>query len=241
MDQYLSQADSQAPLCNKVSDDVTSVCSTASGDQELIAQNEEIRTLSLIDWDDTLFPTSWLLKEGLFTDGKLPSCQQAAQLQQLAEGVKITLETAVALGKVVIVTNAEQGWIERSCTRFMPSLVNLLKTIDIVSAQSSFKQLTQEPSEWKRLAFQHELGLFHEESTLAGQQCNLVSMGDSEHELAALLSVTKGVANCYGKSVKLMESPRIEQLIEQHEVLSSSLSDVVEHDGDLDIMVGSES
>jgi len=115
----------------------------------------------------------------------------------------------------------------------------LLKTVDIVSARSTYEQSVEEPSEWKRLAFEHEIDLFYG-SGCASQQRNVVSLGDSFHELSALKSVTTGMANCCGKSVKLLESPSIEQLIDQHEVLHESLLDIVEHNGDLDVAIGAE-
>merc|ERR1712124_11326 len=66
---------------------------------------------------------------------------------------------------------------------------------------------------------------------------NIISVGDSMHELSALKSVTKE-PTCCGKSIKLLENPSIEQIIEQHDVVASSLLEVAEHNGDLDIEVG---
>jgi len=136
------------------------------------------------------------------------------------------------------VTNAEQGWLERTCSKFMPSLVSLLKTVDIVSARSTYESIAKRPSEWKRLAFLHEVSLF--KSSMAADQYNIVSIGDSLHELRALLSVTEATESCWGKSLKLLESPSIEQLVEQHELLADSLVDFVEQMGDVDIEIGAE-
>jgi len=72
------------------------------------------------------------------------------------------------------------------------------------------------------------------------QQQNVVSLGDSDNELRALLSVSNGVSNCCGKSVKFVETPSIEQLVEQHDLLFECLLDVIEHNGDLDIEIGKD-
>jgi len=249
-----SFAQLQGESCRTVSDDAVSDCSTVFGNQDGDAaqQNDdslseccsesvlEVETLFLFDWDDTLFPTSWMQQHGLFETGSTLSNEDVAKLGQMAERARLTLQTAIQIGKVVIVTNAVQGWVELCCKKFMPSLFSLLKMVDIISARSTYERSVEEPSEWKRLAFELEVGLFYE-STRGGQQGNVVSVGDSLHELLALKSVTNGMPNCFGKSIKLLETPSIEQLIEQHEVLVASLRDAAEHSGDLDVEIGTES
>jgi hypothetical protein len=205
----------------------------------LTLSDVEVETLMVFDWDDTLFPTSWLQRHCLLEDTAEVSTDQVLQLRVLAENVKATLQMAMQLGKVVIVTNAEQGWIEASCTRFMPSLIDMLKTVDIVSARTTYGRSVKDPALWKRLAFSHEVELFYG-ATRAHQQRNIISLGDSLHELNALKAVTTGVPNCCGKSIKLLDTPSIEQLIEQHELLVTSLLDVLEHNGDIDVEIGAE-
>jgi len=222
----------QGEVCGRVLDDAASDCSTVASDQEA-------ETLIIFDWDDTLFPTSWMQSRRLFDAKATLSNEDVAQLEQMAERARMTLQLALQIGKVVIVTNAQHGWIQMSCTKFMPSLVSLLKTMDIVSARSTYEESVAEVSEWKRLAFEHEADLFYG-SGHSGQQRNIVSVGDSLHELLALKSLTKGVPNCYLKSIKLLEAPSIEQLIEQHEVLVASLPDVAARNGDLDVEIGEE-
>lgn len=243
----------QGTVYHKVSDDgddAASDCSTVTGNQDSQARHNddsasdcysdsahEVETLMIFDWDDTLFPTTWTRQHDMFEEGVTLSNEQKAQLEQMAERARLTLQMAMQIGKVVIVTNAEQGWIEMSCKTFMPSLVSLMKTVDIVSARSMYERLTPDASEWKRMAFEEEVELFYGTSQ-ARQQRNIVSVGDSLHEMQALKAVTEGVSNCCGKSIKLRDFPSIEQLIEQHELLSTSFLDVVEHNGHLDVEIG---
>jgi len=250
-DRWSSVAAMQKQVCSEALDDTASDCSTISSSQDINNRHEdclsdccsevctEVETLLIFDWDDTLFPTSWLQEQGLLVDGATMSAEQEAKLELMAECARLTLQTALEIGKVVIVTNAAKGWIEMSSARFTPSLVSLLKTIDMVSARSHFEKYSQEPSEWKRMAFEHEVDLFYG-SGHAGQQRNIVSVGDSVHEMHALKSVTQSMPSCCGKSLKLMEFPSVEQLIEQHEVLAGCFMDVVEHNGDLDVEIAAE-
>merc|ERR1711924_5074 len=98
----------------------------------------DVETLILFDWDDTLFPTSWLLQRGLLErpmPARTPSREERVQLQRMAEHARDTLAMALQIGKVVIVTNGEEGWVEMSCEEFLPSLIDMLQKVDIVSAR----------------------------------------------------------------------------------------------------------
>lgn len=233
-----------AGQCHRNSEDEVSDCSTMLGNQDWddhLSQCSnsglEVDTLIIIDWDDTLFPTTWLAENDLFASEANITSEQEKKLMEMSHYSGLTLQTALQLGKVVIITNAEEGWIEMSCTRFMPSLTSLLQRVDIVSARSSYEQFSQDASEWKRLAFEQEIGRFYS-SAHRSEWRNVLSVGDSLHELTALKTVTKDVPRCRGKSVKLLDGPTIEQLMEQNEVLSSNLLDIAEHNGDLDIEIG---
>jgi len=182
--------------------------------------------LIIFDWDDTLFPTTWVLSHGFLKTDKAANSQQQRLLARLAWHVERTLKTAAQHGRVVIVTNAKQGWIESTCQQFMPSVFNLLgKT---VSARSTYEGQDFTPCEWKRLAFVRETELLYDQP-IDSQHQNIVSVGDSFHELHALKAMTEGVHNVCGKAVKFLQSPSIMELIEQHEKLDLCLSEVLEH------------
>jgi len=260
-DQSSMHVGMQGNECRKACEDTVSECSTFLGNQDINAERDadnlsdcgsdarsrlkssaecdQADALIIFDWDDTLFPTSWILEQGLLADGATISAEQEVHLENLANQVSSTLQIAMGLGKVIIITNAEQGWIEMSCTKFTPSLASLLRSISMVSARSSFEQYTKSASEWKRMAFAHEVDLFYGSGN-AGQQRNIVSVGDSLHEQQALISVSKSTPHCSGKSIKLFEVPSIEQLMEQHELLAGCLQDTVEYNGHLDVEIGAE-
>lgn len=195
-------------------------------------------TLLILDWDDTMLPTRWLESQGLSLDsGSKPSKEQLDQLQTMAEHARQTLNEAKSHGTVVLVTNAEHGWVELSCQRFMPSLWPSLRGIRVLSARSTFEhQGVAEPSEWKYLAFQNEIGAFC--GPPSGARCkNFVSIGDSPHERSALIRATECVPGCCAKSLKLMEKPDISQLVQEHRLLIDCLSDVVSFEGSLDVSI----
>jgi len=177
-------------------------------------------------------------QHGLLNENAAIREEQWAHLQNLSGCVRSTLEMAIQMGHVVIVTNAKEGWVELSCAAFMDSIRPLLDLVDIKSARSLYEECSKEPLEWKRLAFSHEVQSFY--GPTADGQRSVVSFGDSLHEQRALFSVTHNVPNCCGKSVKFLESPTIEQLIEQHGLMNRCFLDILEHNGDLDVEIGQD-
>jgi hypothetical protein len=192
-----------------------------------------VETLIIFDFDDTLFPTSWL-QHG-FRSESLLNEHHTEQLKILAERVLQVLHMALRLGRVVIVTNGLEGWVEMCCEEDMPSLMQIFAKVDIVSARSKYENKSPDPSEWKRLAFQHEAELLEFAGATCATQYNVIALGDSLHEQFAVKSLTEEKANYYGKFVKFLKAPTIDQLIAQHEFVASNLSDIVEHPGHLEV------
>mmetsp|Transcript_31638 Transcript_31638/g.62149 ORF Transcript_31638/g.62149 Transcript_31638/m.62149 type:complete len:259 (-) Transcript_31638:142-918(-) len=199
-------------------------------------------TMIIFDWDDTIMPSSWMQREGLTLDAaSQPSHEQTAQLQALAHHVERTLSNAKQLGSVVVVTNAEQGWVEMSCSKFMPSLSPLMEGLKLVSARSCWEgQGIISPVEWKCRAFETECSSFYElddDRTDADRKKNVLSLGDSLSERSALILVTKDLANCCTKSLKFMDRPDVAQLQQQHEVVGRRICQIVAYPGSLDLRV----
>ena len=63
---------------------------------------------------------------------------QRSQLSEVATAAAETLRLAKQLGTVVLVTNAERGWIELSCQKFLPTLYPLLEDVKVLSARTTY-------------------------------------------------------------------------------------------------------
>eukprot|EP00927_Polykrikos_kofoidii_P027781 TRINITY_DN24336_c0_g1_i2.p1 TRINITY_DN24336_c0_g1~~TRINITY_DN24336_c0_g1_i2.p1 ORF type:complete len:381 (+),score=71.86 TRINITY_DN24336_c0_g1_i2:135-1277(+) len=178
-------------------------------------------TIMIFDWDDTLLPSTWIRENSLRLDAEsVATEEQQAQLDRVAKGVAHTLRAAERYGKVVLVTNAESGWIELSCKKFMPSLYPVLENMRAVSARSTYEhQGVSSPFEWKYLAFEYEVQQFYK-SVPAERMRNVISFGDSAHEREALIRVTQRMPNCCTKSLKFVERPEPEQLLKEHDLIS---------------------
>ena len=65
------------------------------------------------------------------------------------------LRIAKPLGKIYIITNAAEGWVELSSNRFMPKVAQEIKSdVRIISARTRYeRQFPQQYTEWKMRAF----------------------------------------------------------------------------------------
>jgi hypothetical protein len=199
-------------------------------------------TILIFDWDDTVLPSTWVSEQGLqLDDDSIPSAEQQEKLQKIAERAAQTLSVAKRHGTVTLVTNAEHGWIEMSCRKFMPSLYPVLEGVKIFSARSTYEQQgVISPSEWKYLAFEREIRGFYNEGSNGDRwdrRKNIISFGDSSHEREALIRVTENLGNCCTKSLKFVERPEVEELLKEHELISGCFRYIVNHDGNLDLCI----
>lgn len=91
------------------------------------------------------------------------------------------LELAVKFGRVYIITNACEGWVEFSCNRFMPEVMPILQKITIISARAKYeKRFPKEVPKWKLYAF-----LETQSELTKGNMKNVVALGDSMMEMDA--------------------------------------------------------
>lgn len=189
-------------------------------------------TLIILDWDDTILPTSFLAACGYRVDGPDPTADLAAELAGYACHVESMLRTLLALGMVIICTNAETGWVELTCRKFLPGLETLVASIEKISARSEFEPRgVTSPFDWKRYAFSWLL------STRG--RSNVLSVGDSVHERAAVIhacSAFGGRGVCC-KSLKFLERPGVRELVLQHQKALERLSDYLTYGGHLDLFV----
>lgn len=78
------------------------------------------------------------------------SVEAVEQLEVLQDSVIALVERAIKCGPVVIITNAETGWVELSCKRFMPRVMPFLASVKVLSARSTFEALFPDsPADWK--------------------------------------------------------------------------------------------
>eukprot|EP00611_Tribonema_gayanum_P010363 TRINITY_DN2036_c0_g1_i2.p1 TRINITY_DN2036_c0_g1~~TRINITY_DN2036_c0_g1_i2.p1 ORF type:complete len:343 (-),score=61.03 TRINITY_DN2036_c0_g1_i2:382-1410(-) len=132
------------------------------------------------------------------------------------------LRLALKLGPVVIITNAEAGWVELSAEKYYRDVVELLSDIPVVSARSQFEsQFPGAPLSWKAAAFAYVL---HERFSSDFVTPRLVvSVGDSDEEKIALRIAAGQHTTIQSCTVKFLAHPTPHALAVQLDMLRDDL------------------
>lgn len=206
-------------------------------EEEKSPRGETSGRVIFFDWDDTLLPSSWLDSKGLRTlneDVEVPR-RVLKKLAAVAEVVAKLLKLAMKEGRVCIVTNGEEGWVEQSAERFVPGLLPLLAQIQVISARTEFeRQFPGSPTEWKIQAFTDVLKASFD---MEAEDACVISFGDSLHERNALITVTNEMDDIYSKNVKFLERPSADQLRREIDMVIGCFDSICYHNADLDMML----
>jgi len=171
----------------------------------------KFNNIFIFDWDDTLLCTTVLTPCGYFDDNMIVLPSKMEKIQKLEISVKKLLNITINKGDTYIITNSEHGWVEYSCKRFFPDTFDLLSKIKIISARELYeKKFPKDSKTWKTRAFKdiiqkYELNL----------PTNIICMGDSKCEIEAAHSLAEKFPNGYIKAIKFREFPKIDELINQ--------------------------
>jgi len=196
-------------------------------------------TLIVFDWDDVLFPRTALetpptnlirmdkalgrIKLSNIDDDKL-----RVEIRILESHVSMIFMKAVTMGTVKIVSHPSKKWVLTSCQRYMPSLAQLLQNekIEIISAWDECKHLkTIDPCHYKSIIF----------NRLAVQGNNnsftqVVSIGRGKFEDLALKRLEEKFPKDRIKLVKFKSKPKYFELLEQLNIITECLKDIIESD-----------
>lgn len=193
-------------------------------------------TLIVLDWDDTLFPTSWFnfnqlnLYNGIKSDSKI-----IKYFKNLDIEIFELITTLSKYGEVVIVTNAVPEWIQMSSI-VLPQTCNLLKKIKIYSARKMFQtKYPNEPMKWKELTFKEIISNKYKN----GEFANVISVGDAEYEhtaLAKLIGYEKNISKLL-KSVRFVKNPSNNILLEQLSTLKCAIPIISQKTSHMDLSV----
>jgi hypothetical protein len=180
-------------------------------------------SLVILDWDDTLFPTTWVTNNYINLNDIEVRNRYLDFFSELDDLLFKLLKKTTEISTVIIITNALPIWIKISSS-VLPKTQYILKKIKIVSAKKNFQKLSNDATEWKKLAFKSEVI----------NKKNIISVGDASYEYKALISLYDQKRLL--KSMKFLENPTHEILKEQIEILIDNISEMVVYQKHLDLV-----
>lgn len=172
--------------------------------------------------------------------------QNKEKMSYLADHVVSFLRICLKIGRCYIVTNGQQGWVERSCQLFLPAVFPLLDHVTIISARHRYEaKYPRCPVDWKIAAFSD---LFcpgdplkaTENDPLLVESRQVIAIGDSSHDRSAIQYVANRTNHIQLKSIKFLENPTIHQLQKQIELITGFMVQLSTHDEPLDLILSTD-
>jgi len=195
-------------------------------------------TVFVLDFDDTLLPSSTLSNDGssehiLLKEKETWYTEKWDILeQQLISSLQIFLKLSPLIN---IVTAGEENWVDFSCAKFYPNLWSFIKeqNIKIYSARTLYQDIyPNDHIEWKSAVIRSILT----EHNTDPESSQIVSIGDSSVERHATIKVADEL-NYQRKSIKMIEKPNIDKILTQWKLISYMIPKLHNHEGNLDLMM----
>jgi len=198
---------------------------------------DQLHTTLILDWDDTIFPTTWIQNDcGL--NWRVPIDEQVAgqrrtfikaQLSKLSAQLEVFFEKACASAQVVIVTLAKPPWVETVAKNFLPKVWTLVmekyklrvayaqdgitEEMKREYAKDEFKSDEQVMSFWTRTKSAAIAKEIEANSQRYGGQSwkNIISFGDSDFERYGTMEATQQYMRSFLKPSEIEEgAPTLE-------------------------------
>jgi len=197
-----------------------------------------MNNLLIIDWDDTIFPTTWLLQNNINIQNEEVCEKYKLILSELDIILFRFLNNIINKTKIVIVTNASFDWIKKT-GRLLPNSFKLIKrNIEIISARDLYKKKYPDDAfMWKKIVFEKLLKIYFNKKLNIQ---NIISIGDADYEYKALINL-----NNYDqlipnkrilKAIKFKKTPEYKTILEQIELLTNNIIDIIKYEDHLDLL-----
>lgn len=205
--------------------------------------NKNIKTLIILDWDDTLFPTTWLIKNNININDQDMQVNYLTFFSKLDIRLHKLLTNLLEHGKVVIVTNAMKKWVYVSC-KILPNSYKLIQdNIKVVSARDLHqKDYPNDNFIWKKLTFEKLSSEYFNNSSDHNTVQNIMSVGDADYEYMALISLYNKCLPVvrFLKSIRFLANPSYDVIIDQIEVLNKSFKKFAHNKNNMDLHFNSK-
>lgn len=178
-----------------------------------------MNSLIIYDWDDTLFPTSFI------HSGKYINYSQILLIEK--QNIKL-LNKSRQFGTTIIITNASTEWIYESSKKYMPNLNKYIKyfNIPIYSAREyAAERNIQNYLQWKEITFHNTINNYYRQNARIN---NILSIGDAVYERNSLLKYGKYInsiiyKHIYIKTIKYIDNPNLNNLYNETTSLLNNL------------------
>lgn len=191
--------------------DIVRECPSNLGELRDVKKNRpRQKQVFIFDWDDTIFPTSYLQSRDL----KYCPHEEIVLIRNLLFGnidkrAEAIINEVVLLGDLVIVTNAQKYWID-ICRKYMPRVHNSIEKnkIDIYSEDYARIKHSQRYKELGNSAKKVNFELVLQDHCKSSKtKYSVISIGDGESEVLAAEHIFQNFKPIDVTCIKLRKDP----------------------------------
>lgn len=183
------------------------------------------KSLIILDWDNTLFPTTFVTTNKININSNKNLLSIFSELDNLLYKL---FQKILSLADLMIITNASLSWINVS-SNVLPNTRSLFPRIQIYSARNEF-QNSANMDAWKINSFKKNVNNNYQ---------NIISIGDALFEYNALVKLyfDNPSNKRLLKTIKLLDEPSFDKLIDQLQVIHNAITDIVQTNSHLDLIL----
>lgn len=205
--------------------------------EEKITPLTKKQNITIFDFDDTLFPSSFLqIKKIVDKDLNWPRFPENKIISYLGmftildQEIVSLLKKAQNAGQVFIVTGATLDWVKIGTSIILPrtysfifSLTNNQKNnIQVYSVPDYFDNDSCSCTEfWCSSSQKCDKGTLIHEIIKSRSNLNLIAIGDRDSDRTAISESIQNFSKSWVKSIKFLEQPDLNQLIKEIQIVSS--------------------
>ena len=172
-----------------------------------------MRTLLVLDWDDTVLPTSAILQAT--AEPQLPDAYST--------GVRRLFEECSDIygpDSLHVFTSSSDGWVKYSAQRFIPQIYNYIEDTPVLHVPKVHGALGVRQKEPVIISL--VTGIYNKMKTEGNHAPSLrvLLCGNTEMDVAPAISIRMLLPQVVVSTCRFVTVPTIEQLIDQHQVFT---------------------
>ena len=204
--------------------------------------NFNMSNIFIIDWDDTLFPSTWVNQKNINLNNIESVSLYKLYFIELDKTIFNFLEKLHNIGEIYIITNANIKWI-KMCLMILDNTRKFIinNNIRIVSARELYsKNIDIKFTEWKTHTFRNVMNEILSKVNI-NNILNIISFGDANYEYMALINLDIFFKNKYDKvnyllkSIKFIEKPDLNYIIDEINIINENLDMILNKISYIDI------
>lgn len=188
------------------------------------------KTISIIDWDNTLMPVYHICNDQHYFKTGSASEETKKKMLELEIIIIKMISELMKTTKVSIITNANLKWVYISSNLYFPELSKILPKIEIISARDEYAEVyPHNPKKWKYESFKKYIDKEKNDKS----KFFVISIADGEIEKNVLKQMSKEYDNFFTKVVELPINESINHIIKELNTVNNKIEHILNHENNL--------